>query len=392
MAYTGLFPRPGEKVGLGPLSLVKCDNESKVDACGLLQLKHSFDLNELYGEGYGYHSSLNFSMVRHLEGKVEKIESLIDLCDGDVVLDIGSNDATLLKAYKNRNLKFVGIDPSAEKFRPHYRDMQLAVDFFSAAAFRRVSADARAKVVTSISMFYDLEEPLGFVRDIKSILHDDGVWVFEQSYMPAMLETNGYDTICHEHLEYYSLKQIDWIMRHCGMKIVDVEFNDVNGGSFSVVAAKETSNMSASEDKIHQLLAEEAEKGYNHMEVQKKYFARIEKTKSDLLDFLAACKQKGKKVIGLGASTKGNVLLQYCGLTAKDIPCIGEVNPNKYGCVTPGTEIPIIPEDEVLKMKPDYLLVLPWHFKSFFIRSEKIRSSGAKLVFPLPELEIMDLD
>ena len=231
---TGVFPREkGEKVTTGPLRLVKCTGTN--DACGLLQLEHSYDLGEMYGENYGYRSGLNASMVAHLHNKVKRILGMVNLQAGDLVIDIGSNDSTTLQAYPANGAVLVGVDPTGVKFKTYYpQHIQLIPDFFSAELVQARFPNKKAKVVTSFSMFYDLEDPLGFMRQVHDVLAEDGIWVFEQSYMPTMLATNSYDTVCHEHLEFYALRQIQWMAERVGFRIKDVEFNDVNGGSFSV--------------------------------------------------------------------------------------------------------------------------------------------------------------
>lgn len=237
-------------------------------------------------------------------------------------------------------------------------------------------------------MFYDLEEPQKFMEEIVSVLDDNGIWVFEQSYMPFMLEQNSYDTVCQEHLEYYALKQIKWMCNKVGLKIIDVEFNDVNGGSFSIVVAKATSLLSENTKQIQEVLSKEVDAGLDTLKPWQDFAARMEKTKSDLVEFLKSRKQNGRKVLGLGASTKGNVILQYCNIGEDLLPAIGEVNGDKFGCFTPGSLIPIVSESEVLDAKPDYILVLPWHFRDFFVTNPKFK--GMKLVFPLPNLEIVE--
>ena len=236
---TGVFPKSkADRITKGPLELVKCHRQDGSDCCGLIQLRNSYDLGEMYGDNYGYRSGLNQSMVRHLQGKVKRILSLVDLKDGDIVVDIGSNDSTLLQTYP-KNATLVGIDPTGPKFKKYYPEhIGLIPEFFSARAFKNQFGDRKAKVVTSISMFYDLEDPSEFMRQVSEILEDDGVWVFEQSYMPTMLETNSYDTVCHEHLEYYGLRQIKWMADLVGFRILDVELNSTNGGSFSVTVSK----------------------------------------------------------------------------------------------------------------------------------------------------------
>jgi NDP-4-keto-2,6-dideoxyhexose 3-C-methyltransferase len=383
---TGVFPREKDmKVTVGPLRLVKCTGGNEV--CGLLQLEHSYDLGEMYGENYGYRSGLNSSMVSHLYSKVKKILTQVDLLEGDLVIDIGSNDSTTLQAYPSAKITLVGIDPTGVKFHSYYPPhIQLIPDFFSSSLVKARFPEKKAKVVTSFSMFYDLEDPTGFMQQVYEVLADDGVWVFEQSYMPTMLETNSYDTVCHEHLEFYALKQIKWMADKIGFRIIDVEFNDVNGGSFSITVAKANGDLTVL-PAVQKILNAEHDQGLDTLVPYHEFAKRAEQTRFDLLAFIKKAHAEGKSVAALGASTKGNVLLQYCGLTESDIAFVGEVNAEKYGCFTPGTWLPIIPEAVVLAKSPHYLIVLPWHFRKFFQGQEKYKQSN--LVFPLPTLEII---
>jgi len=385
---TGVFPREkGAKVTTGPLHLVKCTGND--DACGLLQMEHSYDLGEMYGANYGYRSGLNASMVAHLNNKVKRILGLVELQPGDLVIDIGSNDSTTLQAYPADGPVLVGVDPTGIKFHSYYPShIQLIPDFFSADLVQERFPGKKAKVVTSFSMFYDLEDPMGFMRQVYDVLADDGVWVFEQSYMPTMLETNSYDTVCHEHLEFYALRQIKWMADRVGFRIIDVEFNDVNGGSFSVIVKKSLGDITVTSD-VQQILEDEAAKGLETLKPYHEFAQRIERTREDLLEFIKKAQADGNNVSVLGASTKGNVLLQYCGLDTKKVDFVGEVNPEKFGCYTPGTWIPIISEQELLARNPDYMIVLPWHFRKFFTTNKKF--SGMNLVFPLPKLEILTI-
>ena len=383
---TGVFPREkGAQVTTGPVHLVKCVGEG--DVCGLLQLEHSYDLGEMYGENYGYRSGLNASMVTHLHNKVKRIMGLVELRDGDLVIDIGSNDSTTLQAYPSKGLTLVGVDPTGVKFHTYYPPhIQLIPDFFTAALVKARFPGQKAKVVTSFSMFYDLEDPMGFMRQVYDVLADDGVWVFEQSYMPTMLDTNSYDTVCHEHLEFYALRQIKWMADRVGFKIIDVEFNDVNGGSFSITVAKSRGD-TAIVPAVQEILDDECAKGLDTLQPYHEFARRVEHSRAELLQFMARARSEGKRVGVLGASTKGNVLLQYCGLTANEVTFVGEVNAEKFGCYTPGTWIPIVNENDMLQDEPDYLIVLPWHFRKFFLAHRKWKK--AKLVFPLPKLEIV---
>jgi len=383
---TGVFPKtPEDQVTRGPLELVWCPES------GLLQLRHTYEPSEMYGDNYGYRSGLNQSMVDHLSSKVAYLERLVDLKAGDTVLDIGSNDCTLLKAYKVPGVRRVGIDPTAKKFAEYYPDdVKLVSDFFSADAYSSTGAHP-AKIITSIAMFYDLDDPVAFARQIEQCLADDGVWHFEQSYMPSMLRLNSYDTICHEHLEYYSLGVVQTIVDAADMKIVDVIMNNVNGGSFAVTATKKSNSASRPNDAvINWLLEQEERMGVNTPKPYRDFEERVFRHREDLVRLIRALRADGKTVLGYGASTKGNVVLQFCGFTPDDIPAIADVNPEKFGRVTPGTRIPIISEADAQKMSPDYYLVLPWHFKEGILRREKdYLNSGGKFIFPFPEIEII---
>ena len=383
---TGVFPsQKFENVTVGPLRLVKCSGDSGV--CGLLQLEHAYDADEMYGERYGYRSGLNASMVEHLFRKVRRIQGQVQLAEGDLVVDIGSNDGTTLGAYPSNGLVLVGMDPSGTKFQQYYAPhVRLIADFFSAAAIESHYPGKKAKVVTSFSMFYDLVDPVAFMRQVHDVLAEDGIWVFEQSYMPTMLDMNAYDTVCHEHMEYYGLAQIKWMTDRVGFTIVDVEFNDVNGGSFSVTVAKSGSGRQEGAV-VAEILAKEMSAGLGTLAPYLGFAERTSALKVDLLAFIDSAKAQGQCIAALGASTKGNVVLQYCGISTDMIPVVGEVNPEKFGCYTPATWIPIIPQDEVLASNPDFLIVLPWHFREFFLKHPKL--AGRKLVFPLPTVEVV---
>src|SRR5208282_1496768 len=263
LALTGVFPRtPQEHVAEGPLELVKCGTAGHPDACGLVQLRHSFAPDRLYGENYGYRSGLNRSMVNHLADIVRHIQSLVALKPGDLVLDIGSNDGTTLDLYRRPDLDLIGIDPTGPKFHRYYPPhVRLIPEFFSATAVRRKVGHRRARAISSIAMLYDLEAPLEFMRQVHELLADDGVWVFEQSYLPLMLARDSYDTICHEHVEYYALRQIKWLTDRAGLKIIDVHMNQVNGGSFQVTAARQECPLPENTARIAQVFEEEQRSG-----------------------------------------------------------------------------------------------------------------------------------
>ena len=391
-ALTGVFPKSKtEKITSGPLELIKCAPIAAEAVCGLVQLGHSYDTSEMYGNNYGYRSGLNQSMVNHLQVIVKNIFESIELQKDDLIIDIGSNDSTLLRSYPNSaSYHFVGIDPGGAKFKKYYpSNIELIADFFSAQNIRYHFPNKKARIITSIAMFYDLENPMVFANDIFEILDDNGIWVFEQSYLPSMLKTNSYDTVCHEHLEYYCLRQIKWIMDKVGFKIIDVVFNEINGGSFRITVAKKELLGEKNNKKINAFFLEEEHLKLDGESIFMNFNKNIKKHRNDLCKIVKEINEGGKKIFGYGASTKGNVILQYCGFSDKDIPFIAEVNEDKFGAFTPFTHIPIISEKEAKAMNPDYFLVLPWHFRENIIKRENdFIKSGGKLLFPLPEIEI----
>lgn len=391
LALTGFFPNTKETpVDTAPLELVKCSRNSGDACCGLLQLRSSYQFGRDYYLHYGYRSGLNHMMIRHLCCLAAKVVKRANLKAGDHVVDIGSNDATFLKAIGNKKINLIGIDPAAGAFQSFYpSSIRLLEGFFSASRYER-QIGVKAKVVTSIAMFYNLESPLEFARQVYDILEDDGLWVFEQSYMPAMLANCAYDTICHEHLMYYGLSQIKWIMDRSGFKIIDIAFNDVNGGSFCIMAAKVSSPRYGSTAGLKKLLNHEKALGLEGLSPYMNFSRDVFRHRKLLRAAIRRVKNKKKNLVGWGASTKGNVVLQFCALTHEDIDCIAEVNEAKFGSFTPGSLIPICSEQEARDRKPDYLFILPWHFrKEFLIREKEYMKKGGALLFALPNIEII---
>ena len=383
---SGIFPKSVDTdMYRGPLVLVKCDEET--GGCGHVQLKHTFDLPTMYGEEYGYRSGLNNSMVKHLQSKHDKIVNFIKLEKRDLVIDIAGNDGTFL-GFFSPELKLVSIDPTSKKFSKYFKDhVDFIADFFSESLFRKYFKTEKAKLITSFSMFYDLEDPCQFAREVNSVLDpDNGIWVLEQSYMPEMLRVNSFDTVCHEHLSYYGMRQLKYIMDQSGFKIIDFEFNDVNGGSISLVVANKNSQYEEATEKVSALIQQELDLKLNTTEPWNDFSFRINQCKLEFWKLLNEFKSQGLKIAALGASTKGNVTLQTWEITNSDIEVVGEVNPDKDGSFTPGTWIPIQVEDSVIE-EYDVFVILPWHFKNFFVNSPKFK--GKKLVFPLPHPEIV---
>jgi len=374
-----------------PLILLKCDDANN-GKCGLVQLQTNVPSDELYMHNYGYRSGLNKTMIDHLTALSGECKSRVSFKDDDFIIDIGSNDATLLKSYSiEQKINKVGIDPTGTQFRKFYTDdITLIPDFFSATAFNNVFPGQKAKIVTSISMFYDLPDPVQFMNDIKNVLHPEGIWVTEQSYIVTMLERKSFDTVCHEHLEYYAFKQVEYMANIVGLKILDVTLNDCNGGSFRTVLTHiDNSSLAVNTENINKLKIHEAKFELDTMKSYDIFNTECEIVRQYLCKFLSDIKRSGKTIYLYGASTKGNTLLQYFNIDNTIITAAAERNTEKYGRRTPKTDIPIVSELEMRKANPDFLLVLPWHFREEFIsRETDYLNGGGQLIFPLPNFEI----
>ena len=394
--YVSNFLGPGEGDGIkAPLELVFCRS------CRLLQLKHTVPAETMY-QNYWYRSGTNKSMRGALADISNKAEQLIHLRRGDAVLDIGCNDGTLLASYRTGGIYRVGFDP-AENLAPFSRKIaeKIIVGFFNSESFHK-DADLKGcqpKIITSIAMFYDLEDPNKFVLDIKEVMHPDGLWVVQMSYLPLMLKQNAFDNICHEHLEYYSLQSFEYLLNLYDFEVVDAELNDVNGGSIRIYIRNRGAkteifsdptyrNLAA--DRVQRLREQEIEMSLDDKQIYDDFAARLERIKEDVVGFIKEQFQRNKKIFVYGASTKGNTLLQYFGLNRSLIPSAAERNPDKWGKETVGTRIPIISEEEARAAKPDYFLVLPWHFiEEFQTREKDYLRSGGRFILPMPHFSLI---
>jgi hypothetical protein len=382
----GTPPPPERRI---PMSLVRCDPTLDEKACGLLQMEHSVPPEILYSS-YWYRSGTNNTMRQHLLGIAQEAMGIVGRSKC-VALDIGCNDGTLLNCYPSGFTKY-GVDPS-DVAQAAGGDIKVIRDIFPSAELSGVLAGQKCDVVTSIAMFYDLEDPIGFAREVKSLLAPDGIWVLEMSYMPTMLKMNSYDTICHEHLEYYSLAILERILLQAGMKVFNVMLNSINGGSIRCFATHDTNYNYRGDDYLQRLRALRKEEFDFELDTDKPYRNfqnRINAHRDELLALLRKLKGEGKQIHVYGASTKGNTILQWCGIDARIISVAAERNPDKYGAHTLGTDIPIVSEEESRAMNPDYYLVLPWHFKDGIVRREKdFLAGGGRMIFPFPEIEIV---
>ncbi len=372
-----------------PLELVRCNVEK--NGCGLVQLLHSIPKDFLY-KRYFYRSGINKTMNDNLSEIVKEAISKVELNKNDLVLDIGCNDGTLLQNYQNMDVQMVGFDP-AENMAEFSKKTgaQIIINYFNENSFKKEFVNKKAKIITSIAMFYDLDDPNIFVKDISKILDDEGIWVIELSYLPLMIKQNAFDTIVHEHLEYYHLKVLEKLFLKHGLKVVDIFLNEINGGSIRLFIKHENQNiLDEAQDRIKKIQDDEDELGLDTEKPYIEFFKRCEDLKEKTVSFIRNEINNGKRIFAYGASTKGNTLLQFYGLDNKEIEKVADRNSDKWGRKTVGTNIQIISENEARKSKPDYFLILPWHFLDEFIDREKeFLNNGGKFIVPLPEFKII---
>ena len=374
-----------------PLELVRCDKSIDPKSCGLVQLRHTTPPNLMY-DRYFYRSGINQTMTNNLNEIAKQAISKIKLNPNDIVIDIGCNDGTLLQNYKELPIRSIGFDPAKNMVQfSKQTGATIITEFFSAEEFIKNYGSEKAKIITSIAMFYDLEDPNQFVDDISKILHPDGIWILELSYLPLMLSQNAFDTIVHEHLEYYHLDALEFLLSKFNLKVVDIQLNDINGGSFRVVVQhKEKSIDNKSLQHITELREKEKNLNLSTNQPFDDFIIKINDEKDKLVTFIKNEVSAGKTVHCYGASTKGNTLLQFYNLDKKLIQFIADRNPDKWGRKTIGTDISIISEEESHSMNPDYFLILPWHFINEFKEREKnYLKNGGKLLVPLPKFKII---
>jgi len=386
LSFTGKFPKK-EKINVprDEIKLVKCKS------CNLVQLNKNFNPKYLYGKDYGYRSGINKTMTDHLEKTAKMLSVKTKLKKKDYVLDIASNDGTLLNSY-NKDIVKVGIDPIIHKFKKFYKNIEYPIsDFFSAKAIQKKKIKRKFKIITALSVFYDLQNPNNFLKDIHKIIDEiNGIFLLEHTDLLSIIKKNLFDTICHEHLEYYSVDVISNMVIQNNLRIFDIEKNNINGSSVRFFICHKDAKFKSKSKKIRGYIKQENKAGLKTKKCYKLFFNQVIKIRQKLKKIIKDIRLNGKIIHGYGASTKGNVLLQFFKITKKEIPLIADRNLEKNNSFTPGTKIRIVSENISRDQNPDYYLVLPWHFKNEILKREiKIRKKGTKLIFPLPKIKII---
>tara|TARA_B000000460_G_scaffold51564_1_gene33904 strand:- start:54 stop:1274 length:1221 start_codon:yes stop_codon:yes gene_type:complete len=384
ISFTGRFPNTiRQNVPKAYLNVLMCKK------CKLVQLDRNFDLNYLYGKNYGYRTGINKTMTDHVKKIVRKCSALVKLKSKQYVLDIGSNDATLLNFYANDIIK-VGVDPLVNKYKKFYKKINYKIsNFFKIKDIEKIKIKKKFKIISALSVFYDLRDPNKFIKEIKKILDDKGVFVLEHVDLYYIIKNNIFDTICHEHLIFYSSKIIIEMMKNNGLKVFNHEYNEINGGSSRYYICHSKANFKVSKN-IKKVLLRENLQGIELKKTYKLFFTKILNEKIKLIKLIKKIKNEEQDIHGYGASTKGNVLLQFYNINNKVVNYIADRNPLKWNSFTPGTKIKIISESQSRKIKPHFYLVLPWHFKNeILIREKNIRKKGTKFIFPLPKVRVV---
>ena len=384
-ALTGKFPTSLNKnIIKTPLSICICKS------CKFVQLSHNFNNSFLYNLEYGYESGINSTMKNHLINITKKICKIKKLTNKNIVVDIASNDGTLLNSYDNNIIK-VGIDPILNRFKKNYRNIQYRIpDFFSYKKFKKLNLKKKADVITAFAVFYDIKDPNSFLKDVKKCLDNKGIFIIEQSNLAHMIKLNSFDTICQEHLGYYSTYVIKSLMKKNNLKIFDHEYNESNGGSSRYYITHEDNyEIEINNKNINKILEFEKKYKVDKIKTYLNFKKKINKIRDLSLSKINSIISKKKIIHGYGASTKGNVILQYFNIDNKIIKYISDRNPFKFNRYTPGTKIKIISEKKSRNLKPDYYFVLPWHFKKeILVREKEIRRKNKKFIFPLPKFSI----
>ena len=375
-----------------PLTLILCSENSKKDNCGLLQLLEITKADLLYKQ-YFYRSATSDTMRKDLNDVVKNVTKIIHLKDNDIVVDIGSNDCTLLNFY-NSNLKLVGYEPAQNiKYIDKNKNIKIFPTYFNSKDFNN-NFEKKAKVITSCAMFYDLAEPKQFVKNIDKILDQDGIWCVQISYLVSMLKFNNFYDICHEHLSYYSIETFESVLKDLNLKLFFAETNDVNGGSIRLFVCRKNNSAYDKDEyfqKLNKLKQEELKYNLKQESTFTKFQSKIDSIKEKTVSFVNYVIKSNEKIFALGASTKGNILLQHFGLDKSKIPYISERNLDKVGLRCLGSDIELISEENARSMKPKAFLVLPWNFKNEIVGREKeYLDSGGTLMFPMPYPHTVD--
>jgi len=391
--YVTGFVSSEEEQGMRvPLELVLCDKQQ--GGCGLLQLKHTTPSEAMWGGQYWYKSAINRMIREDLNEIASRAADIAKPKENDILIDIGCNDGTLLGFYPNLGQTLVGFEPSKNvAAEAKAKGFHVINNYFNAKNFEEQFPGKKAKIITAISMFYDLDEPNQFIEDIVSCLDKNGLFIIQQNYLAGMLQQNAFDNICHEHLEYYSLDSLNHLLNKHGLEVFDAELNDINGGSIrTYIRFKGSSVIQTEEARKRIKNIEETEEKLNlgNAQTYHDFAARINHIKKQLWDFIKQEQANGKVIAACGASTRGNTTLQYFDLTPKEIVSISDRNPDKWGKKTIGSLIPIISPEEMKKLKPDYQLVLIWHiFRGIGDDEKEFVNSGGKFILPLPEFRVV---
>lgn len=381
-----------------PLVLMVCKD------CSLVQLKHRVSPDRLYKK-FWYRSGMNDQMKTELHAVVQHALNVVELKPGDRVLDIGCNDGTLLGCYDKRTFT-VGVDPCADLVKEGIEEKRIDLgiaDYFSKEVMDRTCSQLGVnhvsfKIITAVAMFYDLDNPVQFLKDCKGVLDKEGVLIIQMNYLGSMLKDDAFDFICHEHLALYSVLTFNKAVEAAGLDLKGIEMSKSNGGSirayvthknFDRFGINNTNNSLWLHTNASMRIMEEMKMGLDNPQTYKNFESRVLNKMKRLREYLQELVVEGKEVYAYGASTRGTVLLQYLYNDNASVPCpikgVAEKDEHKFGLKMVGTWLPIM-QESLVRSKATHMLVLPWHFKDSIIEREKewINNQKGTLIFPLP--------
>ena len=367
-----------------PLQVCQCQE------CGLAQLTHVVSPEVLYRHDYPYESSITKAGHAHWKEFADAVCSRLALGERDLVIDVGSNVGVLLECFRNNGARVLGIDPASNIVRlAEKRGIETWDEFFGPHIVERVlNEKGKAAVITATNVFAHVDKLRDFMAAVVALLTDKGIFIVEAPHFGHLLGSLEYDTIYHEHLSYLSLRPLQAFFRQCGMEVFDVQERDIHGGSFRVLAARPGRYPIAAA--VDAMLAWETEAGMYDASLLDAFASKVSAHRSELVRLLHSLKSQGKRIAGVSAPAKGMTLLNYCRIGPELLDFVTEKSKLKIGRFTPGTHIPVLADDALIRNKTDYALLLAWNFAEEIMGNlQEFSRQGGKFIVPVPNPRVV---
>lgn len=369
-----------------PLKLLLCDK------CLLVQVDEYKKSSEIFNENYLYYSSFSKIWLDHAKNYVEFVSKRFELNKDSYVIEIGSNDGYLLQYFQELKVPCLGIEPSSKTAKVAIeKGIKVIDDYFSVSLAKKlVEQNVKADLIVGNNVLAHVPNINDFVQGLKILLKEKGVITMEFPHIMQLIENNQFDTIYHEHFSYFSFFTVNKIFEHHGLEIFDVEELQTHGGSLRIYAQHKEDKSKRISDNVKSLNTIESSKNMNSIKYYENFQEKVDKLKNNFLQFLINQKLKGKNIIAYGAAAKGNTLLNYCGVKRDLISFVVDISPHKQGLFLPASHIPIVDESAITKVKPDFIVILPWNIKNEIMNQlSYTKEWGCKFVIPIPEVVII---